>query len=67
MTEGPSICALQWVLCVRCTGSIEAVWSICPCIDQEEMLLTEVHPWRQHHPGLHGKRRLDFPTQRRVC
>ena len=50
-----SFCARQWVLCVRCPGSIEAVWSICPCIDQEETLLAEVHPWRQHHPGLHGQ------------
>ena len=45
-------CARQWVLCVRCPGSIEAVWSICPCIDQKEALLAKVYPWRQHHPGL---------------
>ena len=45
-------CARQWVLCVGCPGSIEAVWSTCPCIDQEETLLAKVYPWRQHHPGL---------------
>ena len=31
------------------------MWSICPSIDQEETLLAEVHPWRQHHPGLRGQ------------
>ena len=29
------------------------MWSIHPYIDQEETLLAKVHPWRQHHPGLH--------------
>ena len=50
-----SCCARQWVLCVGCPGSIETVWSIHPCIDQEEALLAKVYPWRQHHPGLHGQ------------
>ena len=42
-------------MCVGCPGSIEAVWSIRPCIDQEETLLAKVYPWRQHHPGLCGQ------------
>ena len=50
-----TFCARQWVLCVGCPGSIEAVWSIHPCIDQEEALLAKVYPWRQHHPGLRGQ------------